>query len=87
MDGEADLVLDNFDKLFSKQLEEGCTSDETCDELGFPTDKNSDGDVTERKAGMSQEWMQRAKCLSHEEQKSQRKEHVEIAFDEKRKMH
>ena len=84
-DGEVDLVLDNFNPLFSEQLEKGHTSDVTCDNLGFPTDKNSVGDVTERKAGTSQEWMQRAKCPSHEEQKSQRKEREEIAFNEKQK--
>ena len=50
-DDEINLALDNFNQLFSEQLEKGHTSDDAHDTFGFPTDKNSVGDAIERKAG------------------------------------
>ena len=53
------------------------------DQLGFPLDRNHSGDVVLKEQGISQEWMQWAKCLTHHHQVEQREARVKQALAKK----
>ena len=75
-DSEVELVEDNFKYLFEFQLDHGHISDDVYQTLGFPPDKDVEGNIYDRNAGISQESCQRAKCVSRPMQRSLRKERI-----------
>jgi hypothetical protein len=76
---EMDLVVMNFNRLYSEALKHGEITDDLFDELGFPIDLDMNGRPMLRYAGIRQEPYQRAKNLSHKAQQKLRQEEMERA--------
>eukprot|EP00956_Cyclotella_meneghiniana_P037122 scaffold134700_cov46-Cyclotella_meneghiniana.AAC.1 len=69
--------ISNFTRLYKVMLENGHIPDEYYDELGFPKDKDVNGNDVLREAGISQESQQRSKILTHPEQSRLRKKRLD----------
>jgi hypothetical protein len=67
----------HFDYLYKLVLDEGRIPEHVFDELDFPKDKDANGNVVLRNAGISQESFQRSKCMTHIHQVELRKERME----------
>lgn len=72
-----DKFIASFTRLYKLMFDNGHVPDEVYDELGFPKDKDANGNDVLRYAGISQESKQRSKILIHPEQMRQRKERLE----------
>ena len=80
-------VIDNFSYLYTIMLDQGRIPEEVFDELGIPPDRDINGKVVMRNAGISQESQQRSKWLMHKHQIGLRKERIQcIEYDRSRKM-
>lgn len=80
---EEDLCEKYFKELFQYQLENGHVSDDIYDTLGFPMDIDIEGCEMDRRAKITQESHQRAKCLSHVVQRQQRQSHIDDFIEKK----
>ena len=67
------LCVDDFGTLYHSMDEHGHVPDEVFETLGFPIDLDENGKPVRCPAGISQEHLQRAKSLSHENQKKLRR--------------
>lgn len=67
------LCIERFATLYHYMDEHGHVPDEFFESLGFPVDLDENGKPVRRPAGISQEHLQRAKSLSHEDQKKLRR--------------
>jgi hypothetical protein len=67
-----DKIVSDFPGLLQHQLEHGHVPDSVYQDLGYPMDKDMNGDIVIRDATITQENHQRAKCLSHTYQKQLR---------------
>ena len=72
-----ELVVNNFTYLYNTMMEHGRIPEEVFDELGFPPDRDVNGEVVLRNAGISQESYQRSKILTHKHQVQLRRDRLE----------
>ena len=63
-DKQFHLIFNNFQVLYKSMRDCGYISEEVFNQVGFPLDTNSKGEVVHRDYGISQEWCQRAKIMS-----------------------
>ncbi|CAB9531566.1 unknown protein [Seminavis robusta] len=63
-----DLFKDNLPRLVQEVYDKGHVEETVFDELKFQVDKNYEEEEVLKQQGISQEQMQRAKCLTHEHQ-------------------
>lgn len=70
---ELELVVENFERLYQMITQNGHITDEELTGMGFPSDKDMDEKEVHREADISQEPYQRAKILSHDEQRQRRR--------------
>jgi hypothetical protein len=68
------LCLEEFVMLYHHMEEHGHVPDEVFERHGFPVDSDENGKPVRRPAGISQEHLQKAKSLSHDDQKNLRRE-------------
>ena len=78
-------IIESFPYLYKIQCEQGWISDSIYEGLGFVKDKDCFGNVHRRDSTVSQEWRQRAKCLTHEVQSALRNVREEEANQVERK--
>eukprot|EP00956_Cyclotella_meneghiniana_P014153 scaffold21057_cov63-Cyclotella_meneghiniana.AAC.3 len=80
-----ETFIANFTRLYKLMFENGHVPDEVYDELGFPKDKDVNGNDVLREAGILQESQQRSKILTHPEQCRARQERLDrIQADRRR---
>eukprot|EP00957_Ditylum_brightwellii_P015602 1176862-Ditylum_brightwellii.AAC.1 len=66
---EYNLIFDNFDILYTLMRDNGDIPETLFDELEFPEDTTSSGEVVPRRYGISQKWYQHCKILSSPSQR------------------
>ena len=71
---EEDLCREKFEELYVYACENGDIPDEKWYQLGFPADRNENGEDVFREVGISRENHQRAKNLSHLVEQGKRRE-------------
>ena len=71
---DKNLCIEQFASLCRHADARGHVPDEVFESHGFPVDSDENGKPVRRPAGISQEHLQRAKSLSHDEQKRLRRE-------------
>ncbi|EJK66261.1 hypothetical protein THAOC_12831 [Thalassiosira oceanica] len=73
---ECENVLDTFEQFLITFDEQGHIPEEMFDLYGFVNDFGVDGQIYRRDAGITQEQLQRAKCLTHDFQINLRKQRL-----------
>ena len=76
------LCVNSFSYLFDICQKKGHVADDVFESLGFPMDRDVDGASIRRDATITQEPRQRAKCLTHHHQISQRNNQLMLIEDE-----
>jgi len=79
------LCKTSFSELFELYLRDGHVPDKKFEELGFPMDRDVDGETIRRDANISLESRQRAKILTHKYQVHLREERINLLQSEMRR--
>ena len=83
-DHDKNLIFDNFDYLYKMMRDEGHIKEEVFNDLGFPLDHTSNGEIIHRNYEISMEWCQRSKIISSVVQRQLRNNRF-VALREKEK--
>ena len=76
------MIERDFKFLFGIMQDKGHIPEKVFDDLGYPKDEVN-GNIIERNHGVQQEWMQRAKVITHEYQQELRRERIRKMNEEK----
>jgi len=69
---EYDIITKSLPILILEMQEKGHVSESTFDQLGFPMDERTNGEIFEQNATITQEHLQRAKSFTHHFQNNER---------------